>query len=321
MHLPLLFFLLAAASLQAQSSLFDSLHRAPDTALLTLTTPWKDLLRGKESKAYQSLDLYVGGSVYPGRIRPRGNARLRACRYPSLLIKLKKDALEADGLARRNDLKLVMQCNDSRSGEAYLHRERFLYGLYREISDYHHRTIPVRVAVNSGDTLHGFLIETEEELAFRYGARLLEGASVSTRALDRDAYADLALFNYMILNTDWNIFNLHNVECLQVEEKTLPVILPYDFDYSGLVDAHYAVPREGLGLKSVREAAYLGRNLDAEQLQRAGERFLLKSERLLGLLDAERTIDDRHKAYIRKRLEEFFQELRDARTYQRLASG
>ena len=321
MRFTLLFLILAPGILPAQPSLFDSLHRAPDTAVITLTTPWKGLLRAKEEKDYQSLDLYVGEHVYPGRIRTRGNARLRACRYPSLLIKLEKDALAADGLARRNDLKLVIQCNDSRSGAAYLHRERFLYALYREISDFHHRTIPVRVAVSTGDTLHGFLIETEEELRARYAARLLEGSGVSTRGLDPEAYADVALFNYMILNTDWNIFNLHNVECLQIADRTQPVPVPYDFDYSGLVDAHYAQPREGLGLSSVREPAYLGRNLNAAQLQRAGDRFLQKAERMLGILEAERTIDDRHKAYVRKRLEEFFRELRNEDTYQRLAAG
>ena len=320
MRLTLLLSFLVAGVLGAQHSLFHSLHASPDTAVLTLATPWKSLVRGKEEKAYQSLDLYLGGKVYPGRIRTRGNARLRACRYPSLLIKLKKDALEAEGFSRRNDLKLVIQCNESRSGAAYLHRERLLYALYREISPYHHRTIPVRVAVTTGDTLHGFLIEAEEDLEERYAARLLEGASLSTRGLDRDAYADLALFNYMILNSDWNIFNLHNVECLKVEERPLPVPIPYDFDYSGLVDAHYAEPRAGLGLVSVREPVYLGRHLSAEQLQEAGRRFLTRSDRLLAVLDAERSIDARHKAYMRDRLEAFFKELRDTETYQRLAA-
>ena len=320
MRLTFLFYVLATGFLCAQSSLFDSVYRAPDTVVLTLTTPWKSLLRAKEDKEYQSLDLYVGDKVFPGRIRTRGNARLRACRYPSLLIKIKKDALEEQGLARRNDLKLVVQCNDSRSGESYLHRERLLYRLYQEISAYHHRTVPVLVATSTGDTLHAFLIETEEELRHRYAGSIVEGASVSTRGLDRDAYADLALFNYMILNTDWNIFNLHNVECLKVEERSLPVPIPYDFDYSGLVNTHYAQPQEGLGLASVRQPAYLGRNLEAEHLQLAGERFLAKSERILGILQAERTIDARHKAYMRNRLESFFQELREVETYQRLAA-
>ena len=33
---------------------------------------------------------------------------------------------------------------------------------------------------------------------------------------------------------------------------------PYDFDYSGIVDTDYAVPGEGVDIKSVRERAYLG---------------------------------------------------------------
>ena len=34
--------------------------------------------------------------------------------------------------------------------------------------------------------------------------------------------------------------------------------MPYDFDFTGLVDAPYAAPPEGLGLRSVRERVYRG---------------------------------------------------------------
>jgi hypothetical protein len=35
-------------------------------------------------------------------------------------------------------------------------------------------------------------------------------------------------------------------------------VVPYDFDYTGLVNAHYAVPGEGLPIESVRERYFLG---------------------------------------------------------------
>jgi hypothetical protein len=65
----------------------------------------------------------------------------------------------------------------------------------------------------------------------------------------------------MIGNTDWSVPNLHNVKVLSsltMSQSGLGMIVPYDFDYSGLVDADYAIPYEGLGLSSVRERRYVG---------------------------------------------------------------
>ena len=63
----------------------------------------------------------------------------------------------------------------------------------------------------------------------------------------------------MIGNTDWSVPNQHNCKVLSgmnIEHSDLGTIVPYDFDYSGLVDADYAVPYEGLALESVRERRY-----------------------------------------------------------------
>jgi hypothetical protein len=71
----------------------------------------------------------------------------------------------------------------------------------------------------------------------------------------------MAIFNYMIGNTDWSVPILHNcmvMSGLSINNPGLGIIVPYDFDYSGLVNADYAVPFDGLGLNSVRERRYLG---------------------------------------------------------------
>jgi hypothetical protein len=45
---------------------------------------------------------------------------------------------------------------------------------------------------------------------------------------------------------------------MRKEGGSLPVAVPYDFDYSGLVDAPYAVPPEGMGITSVRTRIFRG---------------------------------------------------------------
>ena len=47
-----------------------------------------------------------------------------------------------------------------------------------------------------------------------------------------------SVFQYMIGNFDWHITRLHNVKMFSDEENHF--MLPYDFDYSGFVNAHYA---------------------------------------------------------------------------------
>ncbi len=62
----------------------------------------------------------------------------------------------------------------------------------------------------------------------------------------------MAIFNYMIGNTDWSVPNQHNVRILSqsnAERPNLGIIVPYDFDYTGLVNADYAVPIEQLGIE------------------------------------------------------------------------
>jgi len=74
----------------------------------------------------------------------------------------------------------------------------------------------------------------------------------------------VALFQYMIGNLDWSMRAgppgepcCHNSRLLAgVPGAMVPV--PYDFDYSGLVDAPYAIPPEQFHISSVRSRVYQG---------------------------------------------------------------
>ena len=63
----------------------------------------------------------------------------------------------------------------------------------------------------------------------------------------------------MIGNTDWAVPNNHNVKLIYDKERKLapPLVVPYDFDYSGLVDASYAVPNEVIGTEKVTELSLI----------------------------------------------------------------
>jgi hypothetical protein len=73
----------------------------------------------------------------------------------------------------------------------------------------------------------------------------------------------------MIGNTDWSVPNNHNIKLLRLKKDStaLPYPIPYDFDYSGFVNADYAVPDEMMGIESVVERVYRGFPRTMEELE------------------------------------------------------
>lgn len=70
----------------------------------------------------------------------------------------------------------------------------------------------------------------------------------------------LALFEYMIGNTDWKIKGAHNVKFIKPFEyesgKAIPI--PYDFDFSGFVGTPYSFPQTWTTIEKVSEREYFG---------------------------------------------------------------
>jgi hypothetical protein len=66
------------------------------------------------------------------------------------------------------------------------------------------------------------------------------------------------MFQYLIGNTDWTVRRFHNVKLVRIGRDYYPV--PYDFDFSGLVDAPYAGPNPAIGnrIRSVKERLFWG---------------------------------------------------------------
>jgi hypothetical protein len=68
----------------------------------------------------------------------------------------------------------------------------------------------------------------------------------------------MAVFEFLIGNTDWSIQYLQNIKLLAPDSNAMPTPVPYDFDMSGLVNTPYAKPAEELMLSSVSERRYRG---------------------------------------------------------------
>jgi hypothetical protein len=147
--------------------------------------------------------------------------------------------------------------------EYYLLKEYLGYRLYNEITDKSLNVRLARIDYTSPDKSsrymrgYAFFAEHFQTLADRFDATLLPRKSFDSNILDTHSADLLALFQFMIGNTDWSVVRQRNTILIQPPDgKQVPV--PYDLDMSGLVNAHYAGPPPLLPIENVRERYYLG---------------------------------------------------------------
>ena len=165
--------------------------------------------------------------------------------------------------ALQNDLKLVAHCRDRDSYEQNLIEEYLAYRLYNLLTETSFRVRLARITYRDTHdrrpalTRLAFLVENPEMLAERLGGIHLEAPGAAPGDLHALASARAELFQYMIGNTDFSIVNFHNAEVFRLPDGQYHPV-PYDFDFSGLVDAPYAAPAALLGTRSVRDRVFRG---------------------------------------------------------------
>lgn len=110
----------------------------------------------------------------------------------------------------------------------------------------------------------------------------------------------------MIGNTDWSLGNLHNVRLLEFSEIPKSVIVPYDFDYAGLVSAAYAIPHETIPIKDVRERYYKGGRCTDHEIDLLNQFFLKQKPLILDYCDHFPYLDEGARKDVLSYLSSFF---------------
>jgi hypothetical protein len=223
--------------------------------------------RGAQRKDHPAT-LRYGGDADTGtiavKLRTRGIFRLRTCSFPPIRLDLPAHNVEGTPFAGEDKLKLVTHCQGDRTSERNLLREYALYRVFNAVTDSSFR---VRLAhmtyIDSArhDTVtrYGFLIEADTALAQRLGAEPVHANNVYDPMTDPSYMTLVAVFQYLIGNTDWSVWKRHNIAIFQKLAEPRPLLaVPYDYDFSGAVNAPYATPPEQLKLQSVRQRVYRG---------------------------------------------------------------
>jgi hypothetical protein len=268
-------YLLMSSTLSAQNpSIFETLGKIPNQEVtMVLDFGALDELRKKDQSFPASIKYKnaSGDSIsWNVKLSVRGRYRRLFCDFPPIKVVFPKKDLQAKGFASFNDLKWVTHCFEDHESDEHLLREYLAYGLYQQISPYSYRTQLLKVTYintykpNQKIVRFAFIVEDDAEISQRLGLKECKDCFVAHRdSLDLKSENSVAVFQYLIGNTDWSIMKgQKNVKYFKPANGGKMVVVPHDFDFSGFVDAGYAVPATGTNIQTVKERAFLGFKAD-----------------------------------------------------------
>lgn len=248
---------------------------------------------------------------YPVSVKARGNMRRKYCEFPPLKLRFKPE-IPGDTLEDSDDLKLVSACNENGESAQLVQREALMYRLYNQLTDQSFRIKMAQISVkNTGKRQKAierpaFFIESAAEVGTRINMQPYNPRVISSRSIDSVSYDRMCIFQYMIGNTDWSLRSKHNIRMF-IPEYGLPIAIPYDFDYSGAVDASYAIPHERIPIENVRQRYYMGRCRDAAVIQERLVEFRQKKAAIVSQCDTMPELEKSDRRDVRQYLESFFE--------------
>lgn len=267
-----------------QRALFSSEAPLP----ITLTADFKAVNRDRNPKSTKLFPATVSvakrdGSIarLPVQVRTRGHSRrlARTCSFAPLRIVFDPATTAGTIFEGHRALKLGTHCREADLYEQYMPREYVAYRIFNLLTPRSFRARLVDasyVEEGSGKKLaerQGLFIEDDDDVARREEGRISDAEKVVFARLERDTLTMMTLFEYMIGNTDVSIYAQHNARIIEKPNVALFYPVPYDFDYSGLVNARYAVPARVLNLTSVTDRAYMGPCRTLPELEPYFQRF------------------------------------------------
>ena len=333
----LLISILLATPLAAKDEKPPKLFDNPDEMQVTLSGPWDTIKRKKKEDALYPVQLtYTGADgqqhTIDAEVAPRGiTRRLRVCKFPPLKIHFDKKKLKGTEFRGNKSLKLVTYCKIQEKYEQYYVKESLIYRMYNLLTEYSFRVKPMMIEykdnVKDDDpiTRFGFLIEDIDDVAERNDLEKLAVAKIPYTTLDPATTSIFSLFQFMIGNLDWAAVSgpkvdecCHNSRVIGAGNDINPKYgIPYDFDSSGLVNAHYAAPPEGLKVRSLRQRLYRGFCTYNDALPQAVSLFNEKKADILALVQDNPHLTDRNRKDVIKYIDDFYEIIDNPKLFDR----
>ena len=228
----------------------------------------------EESQASYPGTVTVAGSseALPVQLAQRGITRRKGdvCQFPPLRVTFTAPPPAGSLFAGQRRLKLVTHCRASEGFQQYVLMEYATYRLYNQLTPMSIRARLAQVDYVSADgrpitSRVGFFLEPIDDVARRNGLREARmGARIPVTSLSAVDSGRVGVFEYMIGNLDWAMQAgpagddcCHNNPLIGPGPTGL-VPVPYDWDFSGLVDTPYATAPDSINVTSVRQRRYRG---------------------------------------------------------------
>ena len=316
----------------------SKLFKSSETMMVTMTAPWRNISRQeKNQNPYPAKIEFtddLGNTVtLDMTVERRGITRQRVCDFPPVKLRFEKEAVKGTTFRGQKSLKMVTHCKKATRYEQFYVKEMVAYQMYNLITDYSFRVRPLTVKYvdsktgNTDESRFAFLIEDDSDVAKRNGLKKLHIPKMKVSQLDPKVTSEFSLFQYMIANVDWAALSgpgpdcCHNTkligpEPLQATDRAFPI--PYDFDSSGMVDAPYAAPAQGLPIRSVTSRLYRGYCRQNDTLEEARVKFLAQQSAILALIDNEDRLNSNTKKKTTKYIGKFFDIIQDPKDFKKL---
>lgn len=324
-----LFFLLACCFLTGSvygqaSGLFDSDEVMELTLCADLKTVFKD--RGDDPQYHPASIHYQADQNtinIPLQIKTRGHFRKMSsnCRYPPILLNFAKSSTpESSVFYGQDKMKLVTPCQ----GDKYVIHEYLVYKLYNLITPRSFRARLVKVIYQdtannkSSESYYGILLEEEEQMAHRNLCYSFEKIGLRPEETQKEDFLKMAVFEYMIGNTDWSVQFQQNIKLITVDSTSLPFTIPYDFDHAGIVRAPYARPAEELKMSSTLQRRYRGYCIpEMDQYTKIFETFNELKDDFYALYNGNPLLSSKYQKQTLKFLDRFYETINDPKKAQR----
>ncbi len=300
---------------EAAQTVFQSFH-SEEVLNIKVKTDLRKLIKFKSEEEYQDAELSYthNGSDenWLVEVRARGNLRQRVCYIPPLKVKFPKEEVAARGWKNYRSLKLVSFCKTQKSFQDLVAKEYHIYKIYNLLTEFSFKVQLVKIDFQDSKnkmkplTTLGFFIEPEKEMAERLDAQIIEPRIVSPRRVVKEAYDLFCVFQFMMGNTDWSVYNLHNLKLIYKEGYKFPIPVAYDFDNSGFVNAPYAAPHELIPIENIRQRCYMGLCREEGTYEKTFEHFQNKKAAIFEYLDGETLLSASSKKMAIRYLNEFY---------------
>lgn len=266
------------------------------------------------------------------KLQTRGRYRRQrsTCNFPPIRLNFRKKQVKGTEFAGQDKLKLITHCQTRRKNfEQLVMREFLAYRIFQTMTDksFGARMLQITYVDTEKDgksmTKYGFVIEDEDDIGERLGLTASKLNGIKARQLDARQANLVSVYEYLIGNTDFSLILgpadsscCHNAVLFSNGGAPFTPI-PYDFDFSGLVDAPYAEPNPRFKLRSVKTRRYRGRCINNELLDDTFALFLGREAEIRSHVTDLAPLDDKNRQQVTKYLNAFFEDISNPKSKER----